>query len=224
MGYSRRSRWKQRFFKKWKRLWNPWSILHPNIFNRAKKSKSRPFFRDLGIHDFPDISPLKTTTFAEPFSYQHENRGLLSTLYYLVHHQGFEPWTPWLRVRCSASWANGAHRIDLFWADCCQRKQSYHFILSMSRIFFAYFFFFQLFFLLSLGCWFISYLNLRFCFLEQANRELVQTLCAIWCMVFCQEYNLKHDSQKKSTIDQKAAKAALQEFYKTASQISYLRN
>lgn len=43
-------------------------------------------------------------------------------------------------------------------------------------------------------------------------------------MVFCQEYNLKHDSQKKSTIDQKAAKAALQEFYKTASQIPYLRN
>jgi len=43
-------------------------------------------------------------------------------------------------------------------------------------------------------------------------------------MVFCQEYNLKHDSQKKSTIDQKAAKAALQGFYKTASQNPYLRN
>ena len=25
----------------------------------------------------------------------------------LVDHQGFEPWTPWLRVRCSASWASG---------------------------------------------------------------------------------------------------------------------
>ena len=35
---------------------------------------------------------------------------------------------------------------------------------------------------------------------------------------------MKHDSQKKSIIDQKAAKAALQEFYKTASQISELRN
>ena len=68
------------------------------------------------------------------------------------------------------------------------------------------FFFFQLFFLLSLGCWFISYLNLRFCFLEQANRELVQTLCAIWCMVFCQEYNLKHDSQKKAPSIKKQRK------------------
>ena len=76
----------------------------------------------------------------------------------------------------------------------------------MSRIFFAYFFFFQLFFLLSLGCWFISHLNLRFCFLEQANRELVQTLCAIWCMVFCQEYNLKHDSQKKASSIKKQRK------------------
>ena len=78
--------------------------------------------------------------------------------------------------------------------------------MSMSRIFFAYFFFFQLFFLLSLGCWFISYLNLRFCFSEQANRELVQTLCAIWCMVFCQEYNLKHDSQKKALSIKKQRK------------------
>ena len=26
----------------------------------------------------------------------------------LVHHQGLEPWTPWLRVRCSTNWANGA--------------------------------------------------------------------------------------------------------------------
>ena len=26
----------------------------------------------------------------------------------VVHHQGLEPWTPWLRVRCSTSWANGA--------------------------------------------------------------------------------------------------------------------
>ena len=29
---------------------------------------------------------------------------------HLVHHQGLEPWTPWLRVRCSTSWANGAYR------------------------------------------------------------------------------------------------------------------
>ena len=28
---------------------------------------------------------------------------------YLVHHQGLEPGTPWLRVRCSTNWANGAY-------------------------------------------------------------------------------------------------------------------
>ena len=28
---------------------------------------------------------------------------------HLVHHQGLEPGTPWLRVRCSTNWANGAY-------------------------------------------------------------------------------------------------------------------
>ena len=28
----------------------------------------------------------------------------------VVHHQGLEPGTPWLRVRCSTNWANGAFR------------------------------------------------------------------------------------------------------------------
>ena len=27
----------------------------------------------------------------------------------LVHHQRLELWTPWLRVRCSTNWANGAY-------------------------------------------------------------------------------------------------------------------
>ena len=27
---------------------------------------------------------------------------------FMVHHHGLEPWTPWLRVRCSTNWANGA--------------------------------------------------------------------------------------------------------------------
>ena len=30
-----------------------------------------------------------------------------------VHLQGLEPWTPWLRVRCSSNWARGAKRIKL---------------------------------------------------------------------------------------------------------------
>ena len=29
----------------------------------------------------------------------------------LVHHQGLEPGTPWLRVRCSTNWANGAYTL-----------------------------------------------------------------------------------------------------------------
>lgn len=33
----------------------------------------------------------------------------------LVHHQGFEPWTPRLgKSQVSASWANGAHRFKLY--------------------------------------------------------------------------------------------------------------
>ena len=28
---------------------------------------------------------------------------------FMVHHQGLEPGTPWLRVRCSTNWANGAY-------------------------------------------------------------------------------------------------------------------
>ena len=30
----------------------------------------------------------------------------------LVHPQGLEPWTPWLRVRCSTNWAKGAYSFD----------------------------------------------------------------------------------------------------------------
>ena len=30
-----------------------------------------------------------------------------------VHLQGLEPWTPWLRVRCSTNWARGACAIQL---------------------------------------------------------------------------------------------------------------
>ena len=41
----------------------------------------------------------------EPF----ESRcSLLCPSLVLVHHQGLEPGTPWLRVRCSTNWANGA--------------------------------------------------------------------------------------------------------------------
>ena len=40
---------------------------------------------------------------------------------FLVHHQGLEPGTPWLRVRCSTNWANGAffsRFITSSWGSC----------------------------------------------------------------------------------------------------------
>ena len=54
----------------------------------------------------------------------------------LVHHHRFELWTPWLRVRCSTSWANGAYLVvcinDVFYNNIvkygCQQifLQFYH--------------------------------------------------------------------------------------------------
>ena len=32
----------------------------------------------------------------------------------VVHHQGLEPGTPWLRVRCSTNWANGSFLFRFF--------------------------------------------------------------------------------------------------------------
>ena len=68
------------------------------------------------------------------------------------------------------------------------------------------FFFFQLFFLMGLGYWFISHLNLRFCFLKQVNRELVQTLYVIWCMVCCQSTTWNMIVRKKAPSIKKQRK------------------
>ena len=47
----------------------------------------------------------------EPFVFNTRANGPFhQPLYpFLVHHQGLEPGTPWLRVRCSTNWANGAY-------------------------------------------------------------------------------------------------------------------
>ena len=45
---------------------------------------------------------------AWPTSHISDKRLAMSPLSVLVHHQGLEPGTPWLRVRCSTNWANGA--------------------------------------------------------------------------------------------------------------------
>ena len=59
----------------------------------------------------------------EPF----ESRGsLLSPSLVLVHHQGLEPGTPWLRVRCSTNWANGAYKgkHPENWTKCADKGES----------------------------------------------------------------------------------------------------
>ena len=44
----------------------------------------------------------------------------------MVHHHGLEPWTPWLRVRCSTNWANGARLFTHLqnWTKTCFSKMS----------------------------------------------------------------------------------------------------
>ena len=43
---------------------------------------------------------------------KHRPRGSMSAKTVLsVRDQGLEPWTPWLRVRCSTNWANRAYLI-----------------------------------------------------------------------------------------------------------------
>ena len=46
---------------------------------------------------------------AWPTSHTFGSSSSSTRLLILVHHQGFEPGTPWLRVRCSTNWANGAN-------------------------------------------------------------------------------------------------------------------
>ena len=78
----------------WRNMFTPFQILNSNgdsCGNRTRVAGVRgrslnrltnePFFKGLIV-----VSPLL-----------------------LVHHQGLEPGTPWLRVRCSTNWANGAY-------------------------------------------------------------------------------------------------------------------
>ena len=61
-----------------------------------------------GTHQILQYSSLKVKAFLP------RGRNFLPLL---VHHQGLEPWTPWLRVRCSTNWASGVYfyiRINKF--------------------------------------------------------------------------------------------------------------
>ena len=59
---------------------------------------------------------------------------------FMVHLQGFEPGTHWLRVSCSTNWAKGA----LFFATV----ELYHIIICLSTLFWKKFIFFYNIFLL----------------------------------------------------------------------------
>ena len=65
---------------------------------------------------------------------EKENTRKCPSVYKLVDHQGFEPWTPWLRVRCSASWAKNpcifSTQVLLYCTFC---ENAIHF-LKKSRI------------------------------------------------------------------------------------------
>ena len=68
----------------------------------------------------------------------------------LVRLQGFEPWTPWLRVRCSTNWAKNAYLIVClsfvsFLKTCCIIRYG-----SVKVNTFFYFFYFYLFYFLYL--------------------------------------------------------------------------
>ena len=44
-----------------------------------------------------------------------------------MHRQGFEPWTPWLRVRCSTNWASGAYiKMYVKLSDLCLMTSQVH--------------------------------------------------------------------------------------------------
>ena len=69
----------------------------------------------------------------------------------LVRLQGFEPWTPWLRVRCSTNWAKDAYLIVCLSFFCFVRS-SRHVVLYVmvwrkSTPFFNFFYFFLFYFL-----------------------------------------------------------------------------
>ena len=73
---------------------------------RMRKSKSVPYHLATSHHMgwikdsnpwHPEPQSWRSTTWAIP------------TKIFLVRHQGVEPWTTWLRVRCSTNWANGTY-------------------------------------------------------------------------------------------------------------------
>ena len=116
-------------------------------FKRCKKDV-RKLFGDM--HKSP-----QTRINAEFFrTKKHRPRSSISAKTVpLVRLQGFEPWTPWLRVRCSTNWAKDAYLIVcLSFFVFCFVRSSRHVVLYVmiwrkSTPFFNFFYFFLFYFL-----------------------------------------------------------------------------
>ena len=71
--------------------------------------------------------------------------------------QGFEPWTPWLRVRCSTNWAKDAYQLFVFrFFRSSRHVVLYVMVRVKSTPFFNFFYFFLFYFLylhLMQFCW-----------------------------------------------------------------------
>ena len=75
--------------------------------------------------------------FSLPFSCNKKSLkpAYLLSLGLTVDRQGLEPWTPWLRVRCSTSWASGPFFVLSFNEYSTRYKKMQHFFWKNSKIF-----------------------------------------------------------------------------------------
>ena len=89
----------------------------------------------------PTGSPLCAAAPSSPCSAQPKNKKTTQSggFLFLVHLQGLEPWTHWLRVSCSTSWARGAFNWRKYYITSIEICQ------GLWKIFFGFFRFFSFF-------------------------------------------------------------------------------
>ena len=110
-------------------------------------TNSRPFSRQTtkrGLHTsllfpeldhFPDLWKARKKS-TDPKALSPQNQYFMLPGGECVHRQGLEPWTPWLRVRCSTNWASGAY------ACSATQRLLYYIIPTNASIFFIKILFF----------------------------------------------------------------------------------
>ena len=100
------------FYGSFKYLYHRKCLWAPRYF--AQKRYGKRYFRR------PSLSVRKVLENSLPFpSFPHNKKSLKPHRFqgfFMVSHRGFEPRAPWLKVKCSANWANGSylyHRTTL---------------------------------------------------------------------------------------------------------------